>query len=262
MLQLPDVIRDVVLALPAHQVEIIATAIEAHATPTQARSEAMRAIADPRVQGRVRALLDAWPEGISGAGLALALRSGLSSAGAIRGEQTIDIVWTGPDTSEISVRRTQAVLIELIGRAKKRLILVSFAAYRVAEISDALLAAGERGVDIRLVLETEKDSAEALRFDSADAFAALQNRVTFWVWPAELRPHDDGHHASQHAKASIADDAIAFVTSANLTGQAMIANMELGLLVTGGPVPRRLAAHFLQLMDEGVLRRVGEVSSR
>jgi hypothetical protein len=33
-------------------------------------------------------------------------------------------------------------------------------------------------------------------------------------------------------------------------------NMELGLLVRGGPVPRRLAAHFTQLMTDRVLDRV------
>jgi cardiolipin synthase len=46
------------------------------------------------------------------------------------------------------------------------------------------------------------------------------------------------------------------VTSANLTGHGMNENMELGLLVRGGPVPRRLAAHFAQLMTDRVLVKV------
>jgi cardiolipin synthase len=46
------------------------------------------------------------------------------------------------------------------------------------------------------------------------------------------------------------------VTSANLTGHGMNENMELGLLVRGGAVPRRLAAHFTRLMAGRVLVRV------
>ncbi len=56
-----------------------------------------------------------------------------------------------------------------------------------------------------------------------------------------------------HAKAAIADEHTALVTSGNLTGHALTANMELGVLVRGGPVPRRLARHFRQLMMDGVL---------
>ncbi len=33
-------------------------------------------------------------------------------------------------------------------------------------------------------------------------------------------------------------------------------NMELGLLVHGGPVPRRLAAHFAHLMARGDLEHL------
>jgi cardiolipin synthase A/B len=46
------------------------------------------------------------------------------------------------------------------------------------------------------------------------------------------------------------------VTSANLTGHGMNENMELGLIVRGGSVPRRLAAHFIQLMADRVLIHV------
>ena len=59
-----------------------------------------------------------------------------------------------------------------------------------------------------------------------------------------------------HAKAAIADEQVAFVTSANLTGSAIEANMELGLLVRGGAVPRRLARHFRALMGAGHLEEV------
>jgi phosphatidylserine/phosphatidylglycerophosphate/cardiolipin synthase-like enzyme len=77
--------------------------------------------------------------------------------------------------------------------------------------------------------------------------------VTFWMWPAEQRPELPAGRAALHAKAAVADVHTALVTSANLTGHGINENMELGLVVRGGPVPRRLAAYFLQLMDDRVL---------
>lgn len=69
-------------------------------------------------------------------------------------------------------------------------------------------------------------------------------RVILYTWPPTLLPEHDPRHASLHAKAAIADDHVAFVASANLTGYALDKNMELGLLVQGGEVPRLLASHF------------------
>ena len=59
-----------------------------------------------------------------------------------------------------------------------------------------------------------------------------------------------------HAKAAFADDKIAFVTSANLTGAAQADNIELGVVIRGGPVPQRLGAHFRTLMANDILRPV------
>jgi cardiolipin synthase len=70
------------------------------------------------------------------------------------------------------------------------------------------------------------------------------------------RTSEGGLERAMHAKAAIADEQVAFVTSANLTGSAIEANMELGLLVRGGAVPRRLARHFRALMGAGHLEEV------
>jgi hypothetical protein len=48
------------------------------------------------------------------------------------------------------------------------------------------------------------------------------------------------------------------VTSANLTGHGIAENMELGVLVKGGPIPRRLSQHFRELIAGGVLTEVHE----
>jgi hypothetical protein len=46
------------------------------------------------------------------------------------------------------------------------------------------------------------------------------------------------------------------VSSANLIQSALSGNMELGLVVRGGSVPRRLARHLRELMDGVTLKQV------
>jgi len=59
--------------------------------------------------------------------------------------------------------------------------------------------------------------------------------VRLWHWPTDRRPVLEHGHAALHAKAAVADDYLAFVTSANLTGHALSENIELGVLLRGGP---------------------------
>lgn len=87
---------------------------------------------------------------------------------------------------------------------------------------------------------------------STPAAAYMVGQARFYVWPAEQRPPG----GKLHVKAAIADEYAALVTSANLTGAALNENMELGLLVRGGSVPRRLSRHFMGLIDDEVLESV------
>src|SRR5262249_45465332 len=68
---------------------------------------------------------------------------------------------------------------------------------------------------------------------SAAAIASVGTAAGFSVWPVEQRTSAAGGPGALHAKAAIADTQAAFVTIANLTGHALTANMELGLLVRG-----------------------------
>lgn len=199
------------------------------------------------------ALLDGWSSDAPGPAIALALRTSAQTAAALRDESTIDIAWTGPVTREVPVRATRQVLLEVIRTATARLVLVSFAAYKVADISAALREASGRGVDVRLVLESAEKGK--LKVDAADAFRSLGNAVSVWMWPIDERPVLHDGTALVHAKAAVADSSAAFVTSANLTKRALDSNIELGLIVRGGAIPRRLAMHWRELMEQGILER-------
>ncbi|MGB6008123.1 phospholipase D-like domain-containing protein [Castellaniella sp.] len=52
-----------------------------------------------------------------------------------------------------------------------------------------------------------------------------------------------------HAKVAVADSGVCLITSANLTGYAMEQNMEAGVLLTGGQVPKLLYEHLQVLVE-------------
>jgi len=219
------------------------------------RSDCLAAVPTLVFVGAVDQIFEAWARDqpdFSGAAVALALRSASSATARERDLQRIELVWTGPTTAWVPVRQTSAVLVEVINAARRRLTILSFAAYRVDSVLSALQAAADRSVDLRLVLETEADSAGALTVDARHAFSALGDKVQFWVWPGESRVAAGGGHAVLHAKAAVADEDLALVSSANLTGRGLDGNVELGLLVRGGPVVTQLARHLQSLMSSGV----------
>jgi cardiolipin synthase A/B len=128
---------------------------------------------------------------------------------------------------------------------------------RAGAILAELQAAVDRGVAVSLILDDTEQSRGALTHDARAAFESLGNRVAFYVWPAEQRPPVGQGLARFHAKAVIADHHVALVTSANLTGAAMSRNIEMGLVVHGGPIPHDLEEHVRELISSGILRRVG-----
>jgi phosphatidylserine/phosphatidylglycerophosphate/cardiolipin synthase-like enzyme len=115
-------------------------------------------------------------------------------------------------------------------------------------LRDALNAAVEREVVVTLLVEQHEDnrqfSSEAVPFPGLDAIRLH--------WPKAARPRG----AALHAKIIVVDDRVALVGSANLTGYAMEANLECGILIRGGPHPRAIRDHITGLTVAGHLRRL------
>ena len=246
-------------ALPEAHVERLATALDGLLGPgSTAEATLEAAAAGSGARGQAEALASAWAQSptLPGTAVALALRSASSAISRERAEESVDIAWTGPATPSVPVRRTASIIVDLIDGATRELLVISFAAYDIPEVVAALAAAASRDVSVRLVLESTADSGGALRFDARRAFSALENQVRFYSWPPDQRVNASGEHGALHAKAIVADDTRALITSANLTGSALDLNMELGLLIEGGPIPRRLSAHFGELIARGILREI------
>jgi phosphatidylserine/phosphatidylglycerophosphate/cardiolipin synthase-like enzyme len=244
--------------MPFAHIESLAGVIRTAISPEDAILNVFSRVASAAYRSNAREFLDGWASspGISGEAAALALLTAASARRDAIASESVEVVWTGPASHEVPVRRTREVLLELIGEANLRLIVVSFAAYRVPDVLNALKNASERGLDVRLILESSEESQGRLSRDAAQAFESLSNAARFFVWPAVLRSSLGGLVGALHAKAVIADNTSALVTSANLTGHAMTANMELGLLIKGGQIPTRLGAHFDELVARGFLRQI------
>lgn len=78
-----------------------------------------------------------------------------------------------------------------------------------------------------------------------------------YYWPKEKRKLSDTNKPGiLHVKCAVADGEWLFLSSANLTQQAFTINMELGMLVRGGTIPRRVEKQFERLVQMKTLERV------
>jgi phosphatidylserine/phosphatidylglycerophosphate/cardiolipin synthase-like enzyme len=242
--------------LPVESAERLAAGIGAALDAADADARTAGLIASPRFAERRNALFAAWSASAAQpAAVALALRAAARGMHQARLEVRVEPVWTGPADGGTGFRRTEQVLLELIRLAQHRLLLVSYAVYRHPVLRGALVEAADRGVDLQVVVESPKESDGRM---SADALKGLGARVvarsSVFVWPADKRPKDpSGRAGVLHAKCALADRDALLVSSANLTERAMTSNIELGLLVRGGPLPGRVGEAFDRLKADGAL---------
>lgn len=218
---------------------------------------ALTELPQPELRARAAALVADFNAAAPGAGpraLAWALRTAEAADRAERARQMLELVWTGPSPDGCVLRRTDQALLEVISRARRKLLVVTYAAYDVAAVREALLAAESRGVELTFVLESKEDSGGKVSFNAVQALGSLAERVAVFAWPLELRPRDaHGRTGALHAKCALADEHLLFVSSANLTGFALTLNMELGVLITGGDLPGTVSRHFADLIAANVL---------
>ena len=205
-------------------------------------------------------LIDVWekecPE-VSSQSVALAILSASRTSTFLRGQQNIELVWTGPDSHIIPLRRMDQVLLELIDQSQRSLWIVCFAVYRIERVITAIWNAAGRGVRVNLLIENEEDSQGRLSFDIlASLRGRLEDQVNFYIWPIEQRPlSSTGNPGVLHAKVAVADSKSLLISSANLTEYAMQLNIEMGVLINGGDAPIKTERHFDELISSRVFRK-------
>jgi phosphatidylserine/phosphatidylglycerophosphate/cardiolipin synthase-like enzyme len=173
-------------------------------------------------------------------------------------DQRVELLWSGPSpANEIPARRIDQSIYDLIASAKNEILLVTFAAAKIQRLVGSLIAAVERGVVVRLLLEFEQESEGQLSFDALKAFPVdLVRQVEVYCWPLEKRERNQaGRPGKLHAKLAIIDDQV-IVSSANLTDDAFNRNLELGVMLQSKTLQLRVKQYVEGLMTDGTIERV------
>lgn len=169
---------------------------------------------------------------------------------------SMELLWSGPTpASQIPARRIDQVLYDLIFSSELEILLVTFAAYRIHQLTDSLVEAINRGVRVRLILEFEESSQGQLSMDALYAFPEIVRlRSDIYYWPLAKRERNSaGRPGKLHAKVAVIDDQ-AVLSSANLTDDAFSRNCELGLLFSDSQILERIRRHFDSLCVDGTLK--------
>ena len=252
------------VALPAHVRDRLARALEAGALRAPYSEVAVQAALGgglargdlAAVAAALRALAD---RDIGGAAVALALRAAASAAAAITRP---DLVWSGPPVAGLHARDTRQVYDELVGSATRSLWISTYAYFDGPRAFETLAGRMDAvaGLNVVLLLNIHRQAHEPA--SAEDLVASFAARLWNHEWPGERRPDvfydprsvaDDAPGAVLHAKAIVADDRAAFVTSANLTEAAFDRNIEVGVLTRDAALAAALARHFQVLIDQGLL---------
>jgi phosphatidylserine/phosphatidylglycerophosphate/cardiolipin synthase-like enzyme len=241
-------------ALPASLVETTARAVLAAGGANRA-DQIAEAVPQPDYARLADKLVRSWRSraDVTAGELAAMLRGGAAARASARHESRVEVVWTGPDTSEVPSRSTEAVVLEIVDASRHQLLLVTYAAFRYKPLVEALQVAHSRGVRTTVLVETREGANAFLSTEPAEAFSGIPG-VTLFEWPLAERQPGRSRSRRLHAKLVVADRDVAFVTSANLTGNGIEENLECGLLVSGGSIPGQLADHVAALTRRGVFR--------
>ncbi len=171
------------------------------------------------------------------------------------GRPDIEIAWTGPAASGPLVRKTHAILEEMLEgvRDAGEVLLVGYAlsakpGSAMVRVVDLLIQKARRGASISIVLHSDEDEETNL-----DNLLRLWNvfvtKPRVYTW----RPPPDHPYTKLHAKCLVVDRLDVLVTSANFTFHGLESNLELGLRVRG-PQAAAIAERFDHLIASKVLR--------
>lgn len=208
-------------------------------------------VGTPAARASVTRMLAAWGAvQVTGDEVAGMLLGAAEARLRVERELSVELVWTGPTTRFVPTRRTEQVLLDLIRESRTELFLVSFVLYNVPSVAVAMNEAANRGVRIRVLLEASTAHGGSLSIDPSSTMRSYVPSAEIFAWKEKPEPFVDG---KVHAKVAVVDGVRAFITSANLTGHAMERNMEAGVLINGGPVPKALNNHLQALIDVGIV---------
>lgn len=254
-------VSEPLLTLPAHLRERLVGALKAgHLAPPYSKAAIRQLLGNevdcPTLSARLGELDG---RGIGGPAVAFALD--LADRAVTEVPQP-DLVWSGPEVPGLHARDTRRVYEELVAAAERSLWICTYVYYDGEKAFKSLAQRmdEEEGLDATLLLNIQRKYKDTTA--SSELVRKFADRLWKQEWPGARRPavfynpsslDPNGPGAVLHAKAVVADEKIAFVTSANLTGAAFDHNIEAGVVTRDPALAASLAKHFRVLIDYGLL---------
>jgi phosphatidylserine/phosphatidylglycerophosphate/cardiolipin synthase-like enzyme len=180
-------------------------------------------------------------------------------------DSNFELVWTGPEALNSTLRDTAIVAQELFRQAKEEVVIAGFAFYQGKELFKELGQKMDADpnftvtlfVDVRRDGNTSIEEAVLLKFKTD--FKKKQ-------WPGSRLPEiyydprtlalDGDVKSSMHAKCIIVDVEATLVTSANFTQAAHHRNIEAGVVLHSKEYAVSLKSQFFNLIEAGLLKKV------
>ena len=181
-------------------------------------------------------------------------------------ETAADLVWSGPDLAGDYTRDTRIVVHELFRKARKRVLVSTYALYQGEELflplHETMVAHPELKVTLYLdIARSDNDLSDA----QVLSLFRQKFKADNWPWtpvpevyyyPKSLEKVGGAKRACLHAKTVVVDNLDVFLTSANLTEAAQQRNIEAGVLLKSTAIATQLTDHFAALVKQGYLVRL------
>ena len=198
--------------------------------------------------------------GVNGHHLAWALeRVARARARTPGAEESISLVWTGPEAEGTANRDTRVVVQQLFSTAKESVLVAGFAVYQGARLFEPLASRfdTEPNLQVQMILDVQRRYGDTS--DGSAIVSEFSRRFWSQEWPGRRRPEvyfdprsvdlSPDRRASMHAKCIVVDGARSLVTSANLTEAAQERNIELGLLIESRALASTISLQFGSLVS-------------
>jgi phosphatidylserine/phosphatidylglycerophosphate/cardiolipin synthase-like enzyme len=228
---------------------------------------ALREYADGAESGEIAATLRQIAEfGTSASGVAYLLDVIRERAGNHALENLVELVWSGPEIEQAATRDTGVVVREMFSRARRSVLVASYAIYQGKHIFKTLADRMQQMPElrVRMFLNITRDHHDER--SEAELLASFARAFLKDDWPSARTPDvfydprglfiDPTSRTSLHAKCVVIDEEEAFITSANFTEAAQERNIEAGVLVRVPGVAAVLVEQFENLVNRGQLIRV------
>ena len=258
-LTIAEAARSLATAIPAEMIHSLVEIIN-KCDPFDWNTVRSRASGLPNAHSRIAAseFLNRWKEEaatLSPEAVSLALITAAHTEKTYKESQSVELVWTGPDVGAVPVRRTKQAILQVLDSAMHSITLVSYAIYNIPHVRQALVSAAGKGVRIRMIVDTPDRNASEEEYNNLIAVGGdVASCASLYYWPHERRDKtDSGTIGKLHVKCIAADSEWLFLSSANLTEHAFTINMELGLLIHGGHLPKQIEQHFDRLIAKKML---------